>query len=203
MKLRTFLLLNCLLLILGGCATNKHMYTADGKCITCWNNPITGQPINYQEGEGENTSKAESTTGTQHATTSTPVTQTASKKKESSYKEYKVSFSAPVNVDLAYIKIKREYNYYTDQETKQEYGRVASMKMQSFSYKYSATPSVHYNMRAGRDHDGVRAVIDHEIEKRSNDSSFITITYWLKDGTTNPTAFGESLKARGKKALNL
>ncbi|EIF42802.1 hypothetical protein DOK_12081 [gamma proteobacterium BDW918] len=35
---------------LGGCASGQHITTADGTCLTCMNNPITGKPINYDPG---------------------------------------------------------------------------------------------------------------------------------------------------------
>lgn len=41
------------IVIVGGCAVDgKHTYS-NGKCITCWNDPITGEPINYKKGQEE------------------------------------------------------------------------------------------------------------------------------------------------------
>ena len=109
----------------------------------------------------------------------------------------------PVNVDVAFLKIKKEFNYYTEQEIRQEWGSMAEAKMQTFAYAYDATPSVYYHMRADRNHDGIQAIIDSQIEKQSDKESKITITYWLRDKSVNASQFGESLKNRTRKALNI
>jgi len=197
--MKTKLVLVTLLLSVGAtsCATNEHTY-ANGDCVTCWNNPFTGEPINHN-GDSDLKKAEPETLGNQ---TSTTEEKYKKRKSDDSPKKYVVSFSAPVDVDVAYIKIKREFNYYSEQEIKQEWGSMAGAKMQTWAYSYSATPSVYYHMRADRKHRGIYVVIDSQIEKQSSNRSKITITYWIKKNSVNPTPYGESLLKRAKHALN-
>lgn len=187
-----------LVLIVSGCASNQHVYSSDGKCLTCWNNPITGKPINH-DGNANQEQTAQESQVTQTTTTETTVVNTTTAKPT----EHKIAFTVPVNVDVAFLKIKKEFNYYTEQEIRQEWGSMAEAKMQTFAYAYDATPSVYYHMRADRNHDGIQAIIDSQIEKQSDKESKITITYWLRDKSVNASQFGESLKLRTRKALNI
>ncbi|WP_431688894.1 DUF4852 domain-containing protein [Hahella sp. NBU794] len=51
MKIVKILIATLVALYLTGCASNgRHMYV-DGKCISCWNNPITEEPLNYEPSE--------------------------------------------------------------------------------------------------------------------------------------------------------
>lgn len=187
-----------LVLIVSGCASNQHVYSSDGKCLTCWNNPLTGKPINH-DGNANQEQTAQESPVTQTTTTETTVVNTTTAKPT----EHKIAFTVPVNVDVAFLKIKKEFNYYTEQEIRQEWGSMAEAKMQTFAYAYDATPSVYYHMRADRNHDGIQAIIDSQIEKQSDKESKITITYWLRDKSVNASQFGESLKNRTRKALNI
>lgn len=187
-----------LVLIVSGCASNQHVYSSDGKCLTCWNNPITGKPVNH-DGNANQEQTAQESQVTQTTTTETTVVNTTTAKPT----EHKIAFTVPVNVDIAFLKIKKEFNYYTEQEIRQEWGSMAQAKMQTFAYAYDATPSVYYHMRADRNHDGIQAIIDSQIEKQSDKESKITITYWLRDKSVNASQFGESLKNRTRKALNI
>jgi hypothetical protein len=188
MKLSTLFATLALVIIVSGCASNQHVYSADGKCLTCWNNPVTGNPINH-DGQANQGIAAQESQAVE-STTNSPT-------------EHKLALTVPVNVDMAFLKIKKEFNYYTDQEIQQEWGSMAKVKMQTFAYAYDATPSVYYHMRAACNHDGIRAIIDSQIEKQSDKESNITITYWLSNKSVNANQFGESLKTRIKKVLNI
>lgn len=192
--------------ICAGCANGKHIQTEGGKCLTCWNNPITGKPINHdaetsepEESEvADNEPKAqEEASEPVRASTRTvvdPNTQAATP-------EHQVAFTVPVDVDTAYLKIKRELGYQTDREVDQEWGSLASTKKQTFSYAYDATPGVFYQMRAHRTHDGAKAVIDSQIEK-SGEGSKVIVTYWLDNAAVDAGAYGRSLQQRITQALN-
>jgi hypothetical protein len=181
-------------LMMAGCANNQHVYSSDGKCISCWNNPITGKPLNH-DGKTEQASVSESKVdNTQTQKTSDPHS-------ELPFTEYKVGFVAPINVDLAFLTLKKEFNYYTEQEIRQKWGSLANTKIQTFEYAYDATPAVYYHMRSDRQHNGTQVVIDSLIEKQSSTSSKVTLTYWLNNPAIDASSFGESLKARAKKAL--
>lgn len=201
MKLAALLVSLTSIIAVTGCASNKHVYSSDGKCLTCWNNPITGKPINHDGGANQAyaTQHSQATTATTAATAQTDV----ASKNTSKPTQHKVAFTIPVNVDIAFLKIKKEFKYFTEQEIRQEWGSMAEAKMQTFEYAYDATPSVYYHMRADRNHNGVQAIIDSQIEKQSDKESKITITFWLRDKSVNASKFGDSLKSRTIEALQL
>ena len=184
-----------LAMLFTGCSSNKHIYNSEGKCITCWNNPVTGEPINH-DGNANQEQAANEQADNPSQNEASPVNQ-------NSPIEHEIAFSVPVDVDIAYLKIKKEFNYFSEQEIRQEWGSMASAKMQTFAFAYEATPSVFYHMRADRQHDGVQVIIDNKLEKLSAQKSKITITYWLKDKNIDPVSFGTSLKRRARQALNL
>lgn len=185
-----------ILLVLTGCAKN-HMYTSDGTCLTCWNNPITGKPINH-DGKGSQEQKTDLANEANQAGDKTKITSG-----NNTPTEHQVSFSVPVNVDIAFLKIKEEFNYFSEQEIRQEWGSMASAKIQTFAYAYDATPSVYYHMRADRRHNDEQIIIDSKIEKQTERKSKVTITYWLRNTKSNATTIGQSLKKRTRVALNL
>ena len=196
MKAKNIVITIMLSLVATGCASDGHTYVG-GKCITCWNNPLTKEPINYDGKDDLQQAKPE-ILGNQTSAS------TQKKNEGDAYpKKFVVSFNAPVNVDVAYIKLKKEFNYYSEQEIRQEWGSMASAKMQTYAYAYDATPSVYYRMRANRKHRGIFVIIDSQIEKQSNSSSKITISYWINKNSVNPTPYGESLTKRAKHALNI
>lgn len=189
------LLIACTCLFLGACATKNHIYSADGKCISCWNNPITGKPINH-DGKQDKSKPKEAKDDKKQQTANT------STKKKKGKKKYTQTFTVPVNVDIAFIKIKKEFDYQTEQEIRQEWGSLASMKLQTFAFAYDATPGVYYHMRAARDHKPYRVIIDSQIEKINAEKSKITQSYWIQTPNADPNVVMESIKARTLNALN-
>jgi len=182
-----------------GCTTNKHFYTADGQCITCWNNPLTGEPLNHS-GTAEKKKTVSQTKGV------TDQTKESSQHSRRTPKEgYQVEFSVPVNVNLAFVRLKKEFNYYTEQEIRSEYGSqsMANAKIQTFSYAYDAVPSTYYHMRSYRKHDGYLMTIDSMITLQNSQESLITVTYWPRDFSLDPVEVGKSLKQRIHKALKI
>lgn len=193
MKNTALIFFSALLLTLTGCGTLDHIKTTDGKCLSCWNNPVTGEPINH-DGSTNKAQKPEVAAGD---TTSHQV-------KQIKYIEYKLEFSVPVNVDLAFLKIKKEFNYYTEQEIRQDWGSLASTKLQTNSFAYDAVPSISYHMKGHRQHDGQQLNIDSMIKKETGSTSKLSVTYWLKNPVrVDAKTFGRSLKKRYFKALNL
>lgn len=48
-----FLAIPIMLGVLGGCATHDGQLYVDNRCVTCFNNPITGEAITYDKAEKE------------------------------------------------------------------------------------------------------------------------------------------------------
>jgi len=192
MKKKHFLLTIIIALVETSCASDGHSYIG-GKCVTCWNNPLTNEPVNHDGKENLRITESETLTNQSISNSENKINSYPSK--------FRFSFTVPINVDVAFIKLKKEFNYYSEQEIRQEWGGMASAKMQTFAYAYSATPSVHYKMRANRQHQGVFAIIDSEIEMQENSKSKITISYWVNKKSVNYALYSESLKKRAQNAL--
>jgi len=184
MKGLAIISLTLALLTIIGCSTTNHIYSADGKCITCWNNPITGSPINH-DGRTNQVQFAKKAGG-RHII---PTTST-------SFTEYKVSFSVPVNIDVVFVIIKKEFQYQTEQEIRHEWGALASTKIQTVDFAYDAVPSTYYHMRAARIIDGQRMNIDSYIEKQAVNQTLITVTYWPRNTSSNAQEIGAVIKQR-------
>ncbi|MCG8611859.1 MAG: hypothetical protein MI864_15130 [Pseudomonadales bacterium] len=107
MKLTTLFGSLVLVTFVSGCASNQHVYSSDGKCLSCWNNPITGKPINH-DGKANKEQPPQETQVTESTATQTTVVSSTNKPTE-----HKIAFTVPVNVDVAFLKIKKEFNYYT------------------------------------------------------------------------------------------
>ncbi|WP_444897096.1 hypothetical protein [Microbulbifer sp. SSSA005] len=198
MKLPTLIFSLALVCIVSGCASNQHIYSSDGKCLTCWNNPVTGDPINH-DGNTRQQQAAQESQMEQTSTTDKTAVNTSANKPTN----HKIAFTVPVNVDVVFMKIKREFEYQSTSEIQQEFGSLASTKMQNFEYHYDIMPSMYYHMRDTRMHNGVITVIDFRVEKVADKESSIEITYWPQAKSVNAIHFGESLKDRTRKALNI
>tara|TARA_R110001592_G_scaffold221139_2_gene475830 strand:+ start:37541 stop:38230 length:690 start_codon:yes stop_codon:yes gene_type:complete len=69
MTIKRFLIATALgsALTLTGCASGQHIVTADGTCLTCVNNIITGKPMNYNENEHPSSTVGASQSVSSHA----------------------------------------------------------------------------------------------------------------------------------------
>lgn len=190
--------------LLSGCVTAEgnfnHIRTDDGKCLTCINNPITGKPWNH-DGPGVaplGTPEAKEQIAAERARQKAVVAQ-----QPPQYDEHKRIFVVPSNVDIAYIRVKKEFNYYDLEQVKAEHGRAAWQVMQDPRFKYEALPSVFYKMRDYREHNGTGLTIDTEILKKTDATSEVTLRYWLPEGTSdhNKNHYGEGLQERIIKAV--
>lgn len=183
--------------LLSGCTGGQHIYSQNGACLTCVNNPITGKPLNH-----DGTAPG-STVESQQVDAEVDESSLDDFKPKSTSNEQKIAFSVPVDVDLAFVKIKRAYGYYTEQEIRQEWGNLTSMKLKTFEYAYDATPSVYYHMRDAVEHEGVIHIIDHQIEKKTPGESQIILTVWATpDSLVSPSNLIKSVAVRTRKALN-
>lgn len=205
MAFKTGLALLLTVLITACAADGNHRYSSNGVCLTCWNNPLTGEPINHDgthtgyenrpaKLEGQAMTAVDAEGNTEQLTRNK-----ASINEDVGKRQFQII--ANLDVDVAYLRLKKAFNYYTDQEIRQEWGKMADAKMQTFAYAYSATPSVYYHMRAHREHASNMAIIDSEIEKLSANQCKVTVTYWPTDSRTYTTGFGESLKKRVQQVL--
>ena len=152
------LILTIMLVMLSGCATNKHLYTSDGECITCWNNPITGEPVNHD--------------GKIKATT-----QSASIRVEDLKSgEGRLKFNRSITMDWALVVLKKEFNFYSKNE-------IDDLNKSSLNKK-TYEPSEHVADELGnnrllgeRTHKDHVLKLDIVLEKTTDSNSIITVTY--------------------------
>jgi len=198
-KLKSLALALGLAATLTGCSTTDHMMVG-GKCVTCINNPLTGEPLNHDGSLPGSTYKPSGQPSAQADSSDMSSTSSGTK----TFTEFTTSFSAPINVDVAFIRIKKEYEYLSEQEIRQEWGSLANTKMKTFAWAYDSAPSVYYHMRAHRQHGNALYVIDHNITKQNADTSEITITVWVNDQSPiSPADVAKSLAGRTKTALKI
>ncbi|MFT6916616.1 MAG: hypothetical protein ACJAWL_002957 [Motiliproteus sp.] len=190
---------------LTGCATQdgkfNHLMTSNGKCLTCINNPITGKPLNH---DGPGVAPLGSPEAKEQMKQNQDQVKSIAADQPAQYDIHKRVFMVAKNVDVAYIRVKHEFNFYSLEEVQAEHGRSAWEIIQSPTWKYDALLSVFYKMRGYRQHNGTELTIDTEIEKRTDSTSQITLRYWLPAGTSdyNKKLYGDGLQERIIKSIN-
>lgn len=184
--------------LMAGCAvtTGKDGHTyVDGNCITCINNPLTGDAVNYKK-TSEDYAKAEKfkvATGQSSGANDIP------------YEEGRIKFSVRTNIDKAYLKIKREFGYKTKAERARGMGPQGERWLDLVdSYRYEALPGVSYRMREHTTHNykgrNDSQTIDAQLETNGAGTDII-ITFWIKKPRLSLASFGNSLKSRVLNAL--
>lgn len=189
--LKTSLL--ALTILLNGCATTDHIYDSKGGCLTCFNNPFTGEAVNHDN----STKNAE-------IADVVDVKETENKQTNESvsYSMHQVKVISSKNVDVAFIKIKNDFQFQSEAEVRKEMGSYAEFKLRSLDYKWSALPSVFYKMGSARDVIGSRMNIEVVINKVTDSSSEIIAKFWPRDDSVNTNEVGKYLSARINNALN-
>jgi hypothetical protein len=184
--------------LLSGCTGGKHAYAQNGACLTCINNPTTGKPLNHDGSAPNSAVKSRQTAAESNESRAEDLNEPRPRSNEE-----KVTFSSPVAVNLAFVKIKREYGYFTEHEIRQELGSLASVKLKTFEHAYDATPSAYYHMRSSKKHEGANCIIDHQIEKKRAGESWIILTVWVDARSTiSPSDAMKSIAVRTRKSLN-
>lgn len=190
--------------VLTGCVTTEgkfsHIRTDDGKCLTCINNPITGEPLNH---DGSGVAPLGTMEAKEEMDAESNRVKTLATEQPPKYDISKRVFFVPANVDIAYIRVKGEFNYYDLDMVKAEHGESAWQIIQSPRFKYEAIPGTFYKMRTVRKHNGTWLTIDTEILKKTDATSEITLRYWLPEETSdyNKKRYGEGLEKRIVQAI--
>lgn len=125
--MRSFFLLAIVVaaLAIAGCTMHDHVYT-QGRCLTCINNPVTGEPVNYdpedeQPMPSEHASKA----------ASAPVVPTT------------FVLNVPIDVDTAYAGLRSAFGFRSDADFNNDLRSDRLMQMDE-AYHYEATPGAFY-----------------------------------------------------------
>ncbi|MDF9434667.1 MULTISPECIES: hypothetical protein [Halomonadaceae] len=120
------------LLALTGCAAQDHYYS-QGVCVTCINNPITGEPVNYDPSE----TPQRVATNAQGETVD--VSNLGSQRGS-------VDIESPVDVDTAYARIKSAMGFRSPNDFESPESTTAKMQMGDAAWKHDRTPGAYYNL---------------------------------------------------------
>ncbi len=181
------------ILLLTGCVTGKdgHGYI-DGHCVTCINNPITGEAYNYSKSSKDYQQSEQYKSDRRVVAQNIP------------YEEGRVRFSVRSNIDRAYLKVKREFGF----KTRTEMLGYESYKKENLDYdegfRYEAMPGLSYHMRTHTSHRYKGASLMHTIDivlENNGSGTDVEITYWVQKPRSALRDYGNSLKARVIKAL--
>lgn len=123
-------------LLLTACADNQVSY--GNSCMTCFDNPMTGKPLNYDPTQYSNKGVTSNGTGNGTLTTlSAPQT----------LAQDSVTISFGRDVDTAALRIKEAFGFMTKDEAVAEMGNAGKMMFSGPGYAYRATPGSMYLMK--------------------------------------------------------
>jgi hypothetical protein len=182
-------------LIATACVTTQGGHTyVDGHCVTCLNNPITGQPYNYEKSQAGNYRKTQTGSGnTRFVTTREVQTDEGVDHVHGSGRFY-----TPVDVDTAYGRIKREFGFLTRKEWAENYLRDYGV------HRWETVPGVSYRMRWEVPHTFQGRQEVHYIEfylYKNGRGTDVTYQFWIPYPKSQIPAFSRSVKARAIRAL--
>lgn len=117
---------------LAGCAAQDHYYS-NGACVTCFNNPFTGEPLNYDpkqtpqqvasnaQGEAVDVQKLGAQTGS-------------------------VDIDSRVDVDTAYARIRSAMYFRSPSDFDSPDSLSSKMQMGDAAWKHDRTPGAYYDL---------------------------------------------------------
>jgi len=175
MNKMTVLVLAGLIFGLTGCTTTNHIYDSKGQCLSCWNNPFSGEPINH-DGVVKN---------------------------ESGKITNEISFNINGSVVPIYQIIKEEFKYQTRDEIQNIFGKDADKKLSSSDYFYDFGTGRYYHMLARRSHNGHMIKIFTKIEYVHERETSINISFSVDGTNVDPAVMGASLETRVRNAIKL
>lgn len=104
-----------------------------------------------------------------------------------------------IDVDTAYLRIKREFNFRTKDEKISEKPFLKNMLASSLDFRYQSIVGVNYLMRGYKDHKYLKEetpnTIQVEISKDGQDKVFLKISFY-SGNTKDIKGYKESLKSR-------
>ena len=119
------------LVSLGGCSGQDHYYSS-GVCVTCFNNPITGEPGNYDP--NETPQKVAANAQGEVVDASSLGSQSGS-----------IDIETPVDVDTAYARIKPAMGFRSTDDFEKG-NTMSDWRMGDAAWKHQTTPGVFYDL---------------------------------------------------------
>lgn len=176
-------------LALAGCSTSEHLYV-DGRCITCINNPLTGEAINHDPevtgaGAGDVTD-----TGPQHTAVNNGVG------------EFQIE--SRVDVDTAYARIRSNFSFRSPDDFNDNY-RSDKLAQMDAAWHHETTPGAFYKMSdyedvvvGGSEHD---IILKTRIERNGDGSRLAVKFFPLGPAHYDTDAVQAALQQRFETAL--
>ena len=173
----TKFLIGTVTVLLIGCTTTDHIYSANGQCITCFNNPLTGESLNYEASEATNSNSYQ-----------TKTIETEENKEPTSNKychnRIKYNQDIPLGVDVAYIRYKRSFGFMTKNEKIRARGLDPATANPLYTimdsgFRHVVVPSVRYQMVDSVDLEGQQNAgwLSVELENAGKDKARIFVGY--------------------------
>lgn len=150
-------------LAMAGCSTSEHIYV-EGRCITCVNNPVTGEPINHDPAEQEIRQGV-----SQGGSTETVAVNDGAGD---------FIIESKVDVDTAYARIRSAFSFRSSADFSD--GSTDQMQKLDVAYHHEANPGAFYRLSDyegavidGREH---RVVLKAQIE-RNREGSRVRVSF--------------------------
>lgn len=185
----TLAILSTTLVGCGSVQTKDNHTYVDGKCITCFNNPFTGKPINHEEKDSQ-------LTNTQDASTKSVEDIDHGENQDfapgSTFSELQThTENIPLSVDMAYVKSKKFLKFYDVND------EIPPSKYVINRAKITAIPATYYsvNHSYGGPRYGLNWVsqYDLQLEKITEKSTKVTIKYKIYSNGINTKDFQKNL----------
>ncbi|MCE8005316.1 hypothetical protein [Billgrantia ethanolica] len=131
-KLRALVGAGVVAVAISGCTTSDHLYS-QGRCLTCVNNPITGEPINYepQREPSAQVAVAENQGGTRATA------------RDGSRGRFGIE--TDLDVDLVYARLRQEFGFRSHDDFNPGY-RQHRLAMMDSAWHFNATPGTFYEL---------------------------------------------------------
>ena len=117
--------------LVAGCATQDHLYS-QGRCLTCINNPVTGEPVNYDPEQ-------------QPAIEKDAVAASGDQEVSASSRHGRFSMASPLDVDTAYARVRSEFGFRSDADFNPN-SNSDQWAMMDNAWHFDATPGAFYQM---------------------------------------------------------
>lgn len=171
---------------LAGCGNNQVSYGS--QCMTCFDNPVTGKPLNYDPAAHSN-KVITASDGLDPAMRSSSTSQTLARD------EIQLTFAN--DVDTTAMQLKRAFEYQTRDEAVAQSGNAGRTMFDSPAYAYSSSPGSYYFMKQPY----ARGLISTAVAKQGAGSRVVIKYEQLQAGGDNPQSVMKRIKAKAEAAL--
>src|SRR5699024_6404997 len=117
--------------LVAGCATQEHFYS-QGRCLTCINNPVTGEPVNYDPKQ-------------QPAIEKDTVAASSGQEVSAISLHGRFRIASPLELDTAYARVRSEFGFRSHADFNPNSNSHQSAMMHN-AWHFDATPGAFYQM---------------------------------------------------------